>query len=318
MKIVFMGTPDFAVASLDAIVKAGYNVAAVVTAPDKPAGRGQKLSVSAVKEYALANNLHILQPEKLKDENFIAALKELNADVFVVVAFRMLPEVVWRLPPKGTFNLHGSLLPQYRGAAPINRAVMNGEKETGVTTFFIEKEIDTGKILFSEKTEIKENETAGEVHDRLMMIGGELVVKTLKAIETNTYKETEQNEIVKEGMQLNAAPKIFKDDCRIDWTKNVNEIHNHIRGLSPYPAAFTEFVSPSGEKHSVKLFRCEKEFKEHTHQPGTIISDNRGYIYIAAKGGFIKVHELQLSGKKKMPVKDFLLGFKIEGNWTCK
>ena len=313
-----MGTPDFAVASLDAVVKAGYTIAAVVTAPDNPAGRGQKLSVSAVKEYALANHLHLLQPEKLKDENFISALKELNADVFVVVAFRMLPEIVWSLPAKGTFNLHGSLLPQYRGAAPINRAVMNGEKETGVTTFFIEKEIDTGKILFSEKTEIKENETAGEVHDRLMMIGGELVVKTLKAIETNTYKETEQREFVKEGMLLNAAPKIFKDDCRIDWTKNVNEIHNHIRGLSPYPAAFTEFISPAGEKFSVKLFRCEKELKEHTLKTGLISTDNRGYIYIAANGGLINVHELQLSGKKKMPVKDFLLGFKIEGSWICK
>ena len=195
-----MGTPDFAVASLDAIVKAGYHVAAVVTVPDKPAGRGQRLSVSAVKEYALAHNLNILQPEKLKDENFLSALKELNADVFVVVAFRMLPEVVWSMPPKGTFNLHGSLLPQYRGAAPINRAVMNGEKETGVTTFFIEKEIDTGKIIFSEKTQIDENETAGEIHDRLMIIGGELVVKTLHAIETNNYKQTEQHEFVKEGL----------------------------------------------------------------------------------------------------------------------
>ena len=312
-----MGTPDFAVASLDAIVKAGYDVAAVVTVPDKPAGRGQKLSVSAVKEYALAHNLNILQPEKLKDEHFLSSLKQLNADVFVVVAFRMLPEVVWSMPPKGTFNLHGSLLPQYRGAAPINRAVMNGEKETGVTTFFIEKEIDTGKILFSDKTQISENETAGEVHDRLMLIGGELVVKTLRAIETNNYKETEQREFVKEGMLLNAAPKIFKDDCRIDWTKNVNDIHNHIRGLSPYPTAFTEFVSPAGEKYSVKLFRCEKELKEHSLENGTIISNNRDHIYIAANGGFISVNELQLSGKKKLSVKDFLLGFKVEGNWKC-
>ncbi len=312
-----MGTPDFAVASLDAIVKAGYHVAAVVTVPDKPAGRGQRLSVSAVKEYALAHNLNILQPEKLKDENFLSALKELNADVFVVVAFRMLPEVVWSMPPKGTFNLHGSLLPQYRGAAPINRAVMNGEKETGVTTFFIEKEIDTGKIIFSEKTQIDENETAGEIHDRLMIIGGELVVKTLHAIETNNYKQTEQHEFVKEGMLLNAAPKIFKDDCRIDWNKLVNEVHNHIRGLSPYPTAFTDFVSPAGEKYSVKLFRCEKILKEHSLESGTISSDNRDYIYIAANGGFISVKELQLSGKKKLPLKDFLLGFKIEGNWIA-
>jgi methionyl-tRNA formyltransferase len=318
IRIVFMGTPDFAVASLDAIVKAGYNVAAVVTVPDKPAGRGQKLSVSAVKEYALTHNLPVLQPEKLKDENFLAALKELNGDVFVVVAFRMLPEVVWSMPPKGTFNLHGSLLPQYRGAAPINRAVMNGEKETGVTTFFIEKEIDTGKIIFSEKTQIGINETAGEVHDRLMLIGGDLVVKTLHAIETNNYKETEQHEFLKEGMLLNAAPKIFKDDCRIDWNKNAHDVHNHIRGLSPYPTAFTEFVSPEDEKYSVKLFRCEKELKEHSLESGTITSNNRDNIYIAARGGFISVKELQLSGKKKLPVKDFLLGFKIEGNWKCE
>lgn len=313
-----MGTPDFAVASLDAIVKAGYDVAAVVTVPDKPAGRGQKLSVSAVKEYALKHKLTILQPEKLKDENFLSALKQLNADVFVVVAFRMLPQVVWSMPPKGTFNLHGSLLPQYRGAAPINRAVMNGEKETGVTTFFIEKEIDTGKIIFREKTQIGENETAGEVHDRLMLIGGDLVVKTLRAIESNNYKETEQQQLVQAGIELIAAPKIFKDDCKIDWNKNVNDVYNHIRGLSPYPAAFTEFVSPAGEKHFVKLFRCDKDLKEHTYANGTIISNNRDYIYIAANNGFISLKELQLSGKKKLAVKDFLLGFKIEGNWMCE
>ncbi len=313
-----MGTPDFAVASLNAIVNAGFDVAAVITVPDKPAGRGQKLSVSEVKEYAIAHNLNILQPEKLKDENFLAALKQLNADVFVVVAFRMLPEVVWSMPPEGTFNLHGSLLPQYRGAAPINRAVMNGEKETGVTTFFIEKEIDTGKIIFKEKTQIGENESAGEVHDRLMIIGGELVVKTLHAIKNNNYKEIAQREFVKEGTLLNAAPKIFKDDCRIDWNKPVDEVHNHIRGLSPYPTAFTEFISPTGENYSVKLFRCEKEFKEHSQAKGTITSNNRDYIYIAANGGFISVKELQLSGKKKLPVKDFLLGFKIEGNWIAK
>jgi len=317
MKIVFMGTPDFAVASLEAIIKAGHDVVAVVTAPDKPAGRGQKLTVSAVKEYALLHNLNILQPEKLKDENFIQALKQLNADVFVVVAFRMLPEVVWSMPPKGTFNLHASLLPQYRGAAPINRAIMNGEKETGVTTFFIEKDIDTGKILFSEKTPIAENETAGELHDRLMKIGGELVVKSLAAIESGNYKETSQQELLEMGTLLKSAPKIFKDDCRIDWNKNVEEVYNHIRGLSPYPAAFTAFVSPEGELYSVKIYNCLMQAKEHSLNPGTIETDNRSYINIAAKGGLISITELQLSGKKKMSVKDFLLGFKIEGNWIC-
>lgn len=317
MKVVFMGTPDFAVASLDAIVKAGFDVAAVVTVPDKPAGRGQKLSQSAVKEYALAHSLNILQPEKLKEENFINELKELNADVFVVVAFRMLPEVVWTLPPKGTFNLHGSLLPQYRGAAPINRAVMNGEKETGVTTFFIEKEIDTGKILFSEKTPIAENETAGDVHDRLMVIGGELVVKTLKAIESDNYNETEQRVFIKEGEELKAAPKIFKEDCRINWNKNVDAVYNHIRGLSPYPAAFTDFVSESGEIFPLKIFRCEKVVAENSKEQGKIETDNRTYINIPVKDGYINIAELQLSGKKKMPVKDFLLGFKIGDNWKC-
>ncbi len=312
-----MGTPEFAVASLDAIVKTDYDVVAVVTVPDKPAGRGQKLSFSAVKEYALQHNLNILQPEKLKDENFISQLKNLNADVFVVVAFRMLPEVVWSMPPKGTFNLHGSLLPQYRGAAPINRAVMNGEKETGVTTFFIEKEIDTGKILFSEKTTISENETAGEVHDRLMNIGAALVVKTLKAIENNSYSQIPQNELVNNESELKSAPKIFKEDCSIDWNRTTAEIHNHIRGLSPYPAAFTEFVSPAGEIFPLKIFRSEKILQQHTFQPGTISTDNRGYINIAASDGFISVKELQLSGKKKMNVHDFLLGFKLQGNWKC-
>ena len=312
-----MGTPDFAVASLDAVVKAGYTIAAVVTVPDKPAGRGQKISVSAVKEYALANNLPILQPEKLKDENFITSLKQLNADVFVVVAFRMLPEVVWSMPPMGTFNLHGSLLPQYRGAAPINRAVMNGEKETGVTTFFIEKEIDTGKILFTEKTEIAENETAGEVHNRLMLIGGKLVVKTLQAIENNNYTQTAQHELVKDVTQLIPAPKIFKDDCKINWNNSVAQIHNHIRGLSPYPAAFTDIISLAGETFGLKLFISEKVLQSHSLETGTIQSDNRGYIYIAAKDGFISATELQLSGKKKMRVKDFLLGFKTVGSWKC-
>lgn len=317
MKIVFMGTPEFAVASLDAIVKAGYDVVGVVTVPDKPSGRGQKLSISAIKEFAIEHNLNILQPVKLKDESFITSLKELNADVFVVVAFRMLPEVVWSMPPKGTFNLHGSLLPQYRGAAPINRAVMNGEKETGVTTFFIEKEIDTGKVLFAEKTPIGENETAGDIHDRLMNIGASLVVKTLEAIETGNTSEIPQEKLLQNETVLKLAPKIFKDDCRINWNDNTDNVHNRIRGLSPYPGAFTELVSPSGEKQLLKIFRTEKELSENESLPGTIITDNKSYMTISTSDGSLNIKELQLSGKKKMSVRDFLAGFKMEGNWKC-
>lgn len=317
LKVVFMGTPEFAVASLNAIMQAGYEVAAVVTVPDKPAGRGQKLSFSAVKEYAVKKHLRLFQPEKLKDENFISELKKINADVFVVVAFRMLPEAVWAMPPKGTFNLHGSLLPQYRGAAPINRAVMNGEKTTGVTTFFIEKEIDTGKIIFSEKTEIGENETAGDIHDRLMNIGAALVVKTLDAIENENINQTSQEELLNKNETLKTAPKIFKNDCRINWNKPVEEIHNQIRGLSPHPAAFTEMVSNTDERVLLKIFRCEKILKQHELVPGTIESDKKNYIQIAAQNGFINITELQSAGKKKMPVKDFLMGFPIRNFTKC-
>src|SRR4051812_34554046 len=232
MKIVFMGTPDFAVESLDILVKNKYTIVGVITAPDKPAGRGQQLQQSAVKQYALANGLKTLQPEKLKDPDFLKELASLNADLQIVVAFRMLPEVVWNMPRLGTFNLHGSLLPQYRGAAPINRAVMNGEKETGVSTFFLQQEIDTGKIIFRESTPIGENETAGDVHDRLMEIGAALVLKTVKAIEKNEYPQVDQSELIASGEKEKHAPKIFKDDCRISWEKSLEQIHDHIRGLS--------------------------------------------------------------------------------------
>src|SRR5471030_1888958 len=240
MRIVFMGTPEFAVASLDALVKAGLEVVGVITAPDKPAGRGQKLSESAVKQYAVANGLKVLQPEKLKNPEFLEELKSLKADLQVVVAFRMLPEVVWNMPPRGTLNLHASLLPQYRGAAPINWAIINGEKESGVTTFFLKHEIDTGDILFTEKVTLNGHETAGELHDRLMNKGAGLLVKTVKGVESGRYSEHPQSQLI-EGAELKHAPKIFKEDCLIDWNNTAENIYNKIRGLSPSPTAYTVF-----------------------------------------------------------------------------
>lgn len=310
-----MGTPEFAVESLDILVKNNYNIVAVITVPDKPAGRGQELNQSAVKKYALKNGLTILQPEKLKDENFLNQLRELKADLQIVVAFRMLPEVVWQMPRLGTINLHGSLLPQYRGAAPINRAIINGEKETGVSTFFLQQEIDTGKIIFREKTPIGENETAGEIHDRLMIIGANLILKTVKAIEENNYPQIDQAELIAKGEQEKHAPKIFKEDCKIDWNKNVRDIHNFIRGLSPYPAAFSTLVSPEGKIYSVKLFKSEIERTEHTYVTGSILTDKKSYLKIAVKNGFILVKELQLAGKKKMATTEFLRGFPMNNDW---
>jgi methionyl-tRNA formyltransferase len=315
MRIVFMGTPDFAVASLDLLVKSNYNVVGVITAADKPAGRGQQLQQSAVKQYALQQGLTILQPEKLKEEQFLKQLADLKADLQIVVAFRMLPEVVWNMPRLGTFNLHGSLLPQYRGAAPINRAVMNGEKETGVSTFFLQQEIDTGKIIFQEKTPIGENDTAGEVHDRLMIIGADLVLKTVQAIERNDYPQTDQSEFIKAGEDINYAPKIFKEDCKINWHKTMEEIHNHIRGLSPYPAAFTTFISPTGQAFPVKFFISKKETGTPSQPLKSIISDSKNYLKIVVSGGNIVIEELQLAGKKKMGVQEFLRGFAITNEW---
>lgn len=317
LRIVFMGTPEFAVESLDILVKNNYNIVGVITVPDKPAGRGQQVQESAVKKYALKKGLNILQPEKLKDENFIKQLRDLKADLQIVVAFRMLPEVVWTMPKIGTFNLHGSLLPQYRGAAPINRAIINGEKETGVSTFFLQHEIDTGKIIFREKTPIGENETAGEIHDRLMVIGANLVLKTVKAIEENNYPQISQSELIANGEQEKHAPKLYKDDCKIDWSKNATDIHNFIRGLSPYPAAFSSFVAPDGKNYSVKLFKTEKEITSHEHTASTIITDSKSFLKIAVKDGYIIVHELQLAGKKKMATNEFLRGFPVNNDWKA-
>lgn len=297
-----MGTPDFAVASLDALVQANFDVVAVVTAPDKPAGRGQKLNESAVKKYAIEKGIPVLQPEKLKNPEFIEELKSYQADLQVVVAFRMLPVVVWNMPAKGTINLHGSLLPQYRGAAPINHAIINGEKESGVTTFFLKEEIDTGDIIMSDSVAIADDETAGDLHDKLMYIGANLLVKTLKAIEAGEVNEQPQPQ----SGELKHAPKIFKDDCKIDWNNQVQTIYNLIRGLSPYPTAFT-FLNDK----TLKVFKAEIEDKEPGIVAGGFLTDGKSYLKFAAKDGFIKLLDIQYEGKKRMLIEDFLRGMRL-------
>jgi len=302
MRIVFMGTPDFAVASLNALVEAGFDVVGVVTAADKPAGRGQKLQESAVKQYAVSKGLKVLQPLKLKDPLFIEELKALNADLQVVVAFRMLPEIVWDMPAKGTINLHASLLPQYRGAAPINHAIINGEKESGVTTFFLKHEIDTGDVIFSESVSISDDETAGDLHDKLMNVGAGLLVKTVTAIGEGNYTEQPQPQ----SDELKHAPKIFKEHCLIDWNQSVHKIYNLIRGLSPYPTAFTKLTDKT-----LKVFKAEFEEKEPGISPGSFLSDGKTYLKFAAKDGFIKFTDLQYEGKKRMQVDEFLRGMRL-------
>jgi methionyl-tRNA formyltransferase len=315
LRIVFMGTPDFAVESLKTLLNNQYNIVGVITAPDKPAGRGQQLQQSAVKKFALEKGLTILQPEKLKDPNFLNQLKELNADIQIVVAFRMLPEVVWNMPRLGSFNLHGSLLPNYRGAAPINWAVINGEKETGVSTFFLQHEIDTGKIIFQEKTPIGENETAGEVHDRLMHIGATLVLKTIKAIEQGNYPQQEQSTLIPTNANIKDAPKLFKEDCKIDWNLSLEQIHNKVRGLSPYPTAFTEIISPDNKRFLLKVFKTAKENCLHNSPLLYIYTDSQSFIKVAVTGGYIHITELQLAGKKRMSATEFLRGFSLNNAW---
>ncbi len=307
-KIVFMGTPEFAVASLDALVNAGYNIVGVITAPDKPAGRGMQLNESAVKKYAAEHGLKILQPEKLKNQEFINELKALNADVQVVVAFRMLPEIVWNMPPLGTINVHASLLPQYRGAAPINWAIINGEKETGITTFKLQQEIDTGDILLQEKIEINGDETAGELHDALKELGAKLIVQTIEQIEDGKIIEQSQ-QLVVNGQQstvIKHAPKIFTDTCKIDWNKNADDIYNLIRGLSPYPTAFTYL-----HDNMLKIYFSKKEIINHQLANGDVQSDNKTYLKFACANGFIHCTDIQLQGKKRMKVEDFLRGYKL-------
>lgn len=305
LRIIFMGTPDFAVASLDALFKGGGNIVAVITAPDKPAGRGMDLQQSAVKKYALQKNLTILQPEKLKDPDFLEQLKHLQADLQVCVAFRMLPEVVWNMPAMGTINLHGSLLPQYRGAAPINWAVINGEKETGVTTFKLKHEIDTGNILLQESFPITEEDTAGIVHDRMMKMGAALLVKTITGLADGTLKEKPQE--ISNSAPLHHAPKIFTDTCHINPNRPVTEVYNLVRGLSPYPAAFTYL-----DNKKLKIFTCRKMIIQHKLQPGTFHTDGKTFLYLVCMDGYLQLQELQLEGKRKMQVEDFLRGYRFQ------
>jgi len=308
-RIIFMGTPDFAVESLKQLVENGIEVAAVITSPDRPAGRGQVLQQSAVKVYALSQGLPILQPEKLKNEDFLAELRAFKADLFVVVAFRMLPELVWDMPPLGTINLHGSLLPNYRGAAPINWAVINGEKETGATTFFIEKEIDTGRIIDHVKVQISESDDAGSIHDRLMVDGATLLCKTVNEILAGTVQSKPQIDFADEST-LKHAPKIFKPDCKIDWNETTAAIYNKVRGLSPYPTAWTEIIDEDGSRKSIKLFRTEK-LENGSGHVGEIKIDN-GTIAFGTSDGWLIIHELQLEGKKRMTAHQFLQGFKFD------
>ncbi len=309
LRIVYMGTPDFAVESLKALVEGGYNVVGVITVPDKPVGKSHSvLSQSPVKKYALAHNLPLLQPEKLKDPEFLEALKGWNADLQIVVAFRMLPEVVWNMPRLGTFNLHASLLPQYRGAAPINWAIINGETETGITTFFLTHEIDTGKVISQERIPICEADNAEIIHDRLMHLGASLVIKTVNDILNDAVQPIAQEEMSEAAKDLKPAPKIFKETCQIHWNQEVREIYDFIRGLSPYPAAWTELTTEKGEILSLKVFESEKRLQSHSLPAGTVVSDGKNYIDVAATNGFIRLQNIQQAGKKRMPVTDFLRG----------
>jgi len=317
LRIVFMGTPEFAVESLKILVENKYNVVGVVTVPDKPAGRGQKIKTSPVKDYAISVNIPVLQPEKLKAEDFIQELKSLNAHLQVIVAFRMLPEVVWNMPPMGTFNLHGSLLPQYRGAAPINWAVINGDKETGVTTFFLKHEIDTGNIIDQKRMPIEENDSAGTVHDKMMMLGASLVLETVNNICAGSITTKTQEEYINTNTVLNPAPKIFKDDCKIDWTQAIKTIHNKIRGLSPYPAAWTELSDTNGKKVGLKIFETEVYEPENPLAKG-ITTEGKSGIFITCDDGTLKINMLQLAGKKRMTAKEFLNGFKDLDTYQIK
>ena len=316
LRIVYMGTPEFAVESLKRLVEGGYNVVAVITMPDKPMGRhGSVLQASPVKQYAVSQGLKVLQPEKLKDEVFVGELRSLQADLQIVVAFRMLPEVVWNMPPMGTFNLHASLLPQYRGAAPINWAVMNGDTETGITTFVLKHEIDTGEVIQQVKVPIADTDNVEVVYDKLMMLGGDLVLETVDAIINGTVKSIPQEEMFASEAELRPAPKIFKETCRIDWNKGVKGVYDHVRGLSPYPAAWTELCAEEGKPQVLKIYETEKQFVEHNLSVGTVDTDQKTYFRIAVKDGFVNILSLQLAGKKRMQVGDFLRGYRhVEGS----
>ena len=314
IRIAYFGTPEFAASQLEAIIAAGYEVAVVVTMPDKPAGRGRKIQYSDVKQAALEHGLPLLQPEKLKDPEFLEQLAAFEANIFVVVAFRMLPAVVWQRPELGTFNLHASLLPQYRGAAPINFAIINGESETGLTTFFLNEEIDKGAVIMREKVAIRPDETAGELHDELMLLGNKVVVETIKKIEDGNVQALPQDELL-ENQPLKPAPKITKEFCSIDWSQDCQTVYNHIRGLSPYPAAHTQLVSTEGEAIEMKVFSAQIESRETGLPVGSVVTDNKKYLKIALRDGFISLTNVQQAGKKAMPIDDFLRGTQFQGSW---
>ena len=314
IRIAYFGTPEFAASQLEAILKAGYEVAVVVTMPDKPAGRGRQIQYSDVKKTALEHGLPLLQPEKLKGPSFLEQLASYQANLFVVVAFRMLPAVVWQMPELGTFNLHASLLPQYRGAAPINFAIINGETETGLTTFFLNEEIDMGAVIMREKVGIRPDETAGELHDELMMLGNKLVVETIKKVEQGTVEPLPQEQLA-ESQALKPAPKISKEFCNIDWNQDRLTIYNHIRGLSPYPAAHTQLISEMGERIEMKVFSSEMEACHPDMPVGSVVTDNKKFLKIAIKDGFIHLTQVQQAGKKAMPIADFLRGTRLDGLW---
>jgi methionyl-tRNA formyltransferase len=310
LRILFMGTPEFAVAGLDALIRDKQHVIAAVTSIDKPAGRGRKIKTSPVKDYALSQNIPVLQPEKLKSPDFLAELHDLQPDLIVVAAFRMLPEQVWKLPPLGTINLHASLLPQYRGAAPINRVLMNGETETGLTTFFIEKEIDTGKIILQETVPVDPDEDAGRLHDKMMNAGAALLVRTVRAIAAGNPPLIDQSALIREQDELKTAPKIFTEDCRVDWDQETEVVYNHIRGLSPYPAAWTILKNQAGEEKILKIFAAEREILPVNEKPGTLLTDDENALEIACRNGIIRLIRIQLEGKKKMDTPEFLRGLK--------
>lgn len=314
IRIAYFGTPEFAASQLEAIIAAGYEVAVVVTMPDKPAGRGRKIQYSDVKQAALEHGLPLLQPEKLKDPEFLEQLAAFEANLFVVVAFRMLPAVVWQMPELGTFNLHASLLPQYRGAAPINFVIINGESETGLTTFFLNEEIDKGAVIMREKVAIRPDETAGELHDELMLLGNKVVVETIKKIEDGNVQALPQDELL-ENQPLKPAPKITKEFCSIDWSQDCQTVYNHIRGLSPYPAAHTQLVSTEGEAIEMKVFSAQIESRETGLPVGSVVTDNKKYLKIALRDGFIGLTKVQQAGKKAMPIDDFLRGTQFQGAW---
>ena len=310
LRIVFLGTPEFAVESLSRIVDAGYNVVGVVTMPDKIAGRGHKLISSAVKQYAVANGLHLMQPEKLKAPEFVEELRSLRANLFVVIAFRMLPEVVWSMPELGTFNLHASLLPRYRGAAPINRAVMNGDTEAGVTTFFLKQAIDTGAVLRQERIEIGPDEDAGSVHDRLMMLGADVTMDTIAHIVAGDLTPVPQDQLL-QGEEPTAAPKIFKETCRMDWTLGAAALHNHVRGLSPYPAAWTVLKEPDGKETELMVFATKLTDEATALPAGTLLPDSRRMAVATSDGRVLEVLSVRPAGRKRMDAPDFLRGARL-------